>query len=155
MKLVYPRMPSHLDKRKKLSKEDISTIRKMHKSGMSHRKIGVAMGINRSTAAYWTGDKERQNTKAIEWHKKRGFSAERSKIQKRCYAYRQKVLGVEPVRKFQREYKKLKQPLYPDYRVSCSNAECPYLLTVHRKDGYSQPYRYSGRIHRVCPKCNQ
>lgn len=144
-----------MDRRKKLSPDDIRHIRMLRKQGMSHRKIGAVMGINHTTARYWTGDKARQNAKTIARLKDRVFDENRSKIQKSAYKHRQEVHGVEAVRKFQREYKRATNHLYPDYSVRCQNPLCPYKLNHIRSDGYRERYRYSKRIHSVCPKCKQ
>jgi len=139
VKPIYPVLPPGADKRKKLSPLQIQEIQRLKKMGISDKKIALQFGINKSTARYWSGDKERQNQKTTRRLKLKPVSKEElARRRRECYLHRKEVHGEEAVLKFQRENKRATRKLYPDYRTTCKACKG----------------RYSRRLHQSCPYCN-
>lgn len=151
----WPRLPEGADKRKKLSEADKEKIKMLRMTqGLSDRVIAGIMGINHSTVRYWLGDKERQNAKTIRRLKEKPPSKEvlkERRIKNRDHHF--EIIGTELVRTFRREHRRATRSLYTDFRKVCENSECPGRVLT--KEGWSRGHRYSGRIHKTCPKCKK
>ena len=60
-KLKYPGLPRHLDKRIKLTREQIKSIRKLYKEPeWSQTKLAKEFGVSRPAIAYWIADKNKR-----------------------------------------------------------------------------------------------
>ena len=56
----YPPKPRELDKRRKLSEDDIKEIRRLHAAGRSYRSLAVDYGVNKTTITYHCDAEYRQ-----------------------------------------------------------------------------------------------
>jgi len=151
----WPKLPEGHDLRKKLSDKDKQLIRDLRQyNKMSDRQIAKIIGVNHTTVRYWLGDKERQNAKSIRLQKLHPKSKEKQKeIRDRNRDHTIEVVGKDIVQKFRRENRKATRSLYKDFRKSCLNPDCPG--RVLSKHGWYVGYRYSSRLHKKCPKCDQ
>ena len=59
--MKYPKLPEELDRRKKLTSEDIEEIRRLYKSGEeSHRSLSKLFGVSKTSIRYYLIDDEKR-----------------------------------------------------------------------------------------------
>jgi len=56
----YPRMPEHLDRRRKLLTKDIARAMQMKAKGKTYAAIGRALGVSETAAKYWMNPEYRE-----------------------------------------------------------------------------------------------
>ena len=61
--MKYPRMPEHLDRRRKMLIKDIMRATQMRRMGKSYAEIGRTFGISETAAKYWVNPEWRELAK--------------------------------------------------------------------------------------------
>lgn len=120
--MKYPRMPEHLDRRRKMLSVDIALAKKMRRQGASYASIGRRFGVSETAAKYWTNSDFREHAKEQARNARRELWLTMSPEQK-ADAKRASVETMMRKRKIQPEYKEYADDTHYRYAATPKASE--------------------------------
>lgn len=146
--MKYPRLPEHLDRRKKMLSEDIAKAKILRKQGKSYKEIGEVFGVSETAAQYAIDTSFRERAKERARLRSKKVYAE-SSPQDKARKNQQTVVTLMRKRELQPEYKTYSDKTHYKYANTLKASETRKKYYADNADEMRKKLRAQYKKHKA------